>query len=98
MKVIQGVNAQLPFVVDLITAEPEVRYTFHHEDGEIQELTKNAPPIPAVTISPAAGVVETRFVLDASQSADAESAELLFRWDWENDGVWDTEWAGPISG
>ena len=92
MKVIQGVNVQLPFVVDLITAEPEVRYTFRHEDGEIQELTKNAPPIPAVTISPAAGVVDTRFVLDASQSADAESAELLFRWDWENDGVWDTEW------
>ena len=92
MKVIRGVNVQLPFVVDLITAEPAVRYTFHHEGGEIQELTKNAPPIPALIISPAAGVVDTRFVLDASQSEDAESAELLFRWDWENDGVWDTEW------
>ena len=34
-----GVNEQLPFVVDLITAEPEVRYTFRHDmDGKIGNL------------------------------------------------------------
>ena len=38
-KVMTGVNEQLPFVVDLITAEPEVRYTFHHDmDGKIGNL------------------------------------------------------------
>ena len=92
LKVLQGVNVQFPFILDLITVEPEVRYTFRHEDGEILSLTKNTPPVPVLTISPFAGVVGTRFVLDASQSEDTESEDLLFRWDWENDGVWDTGW------
>jgi PKD repeat protein len=54
----------------------------------------NGPPMACFMVSPAQGTAETRFALDAACSADAEDPldSLGVRWDWENDGVWDTEW------
>jgi len=43
-------------------------------------------------ISPASGTVLTDFTLDASAS-EGVSRALQFRWDWENDGDWDTDWS-----
>jgi len=47
---------------------------------------------PALTVTPAAGTVLTDFTFDASSSSYGKRA-LEFRWDWENDGTWDTEWS-----
>ncbi len=49
-------------------------------------------PTADLTVTPAAGTVLTDFVFDASGSASG-SRSLEFRWDWENDGVWDTDWS-----
>jgi hypothetical protein len=48
------------------------------------------------TVTPTAGTVITDFAFDASASA-ASSGELLFRWDWEGDGTWDTDWASEAT-
>ncbi|HVP58148.1 MAG TPA: hypothetical protein VMU02_08615 [bacterium] len=44
------------------------------------------------TVAPAAGTVLTDFVFDASTST-ASTGTLEYRWDWENDGTWDTDWS-----
>jgi len=55
----------------------------------------NQPPVAAFTIDPATGTVATVFEVDASGSTDTETpASLLeIRWDWENDGSYDTDWS-----
>ncbi|OGS42684.1 MAG: hypothetical protein A3K67_05650 [Euryarchaeota archaeon RBG_16_62_10] len=56
------------------------------------------PPTADFTITPLEGNVSTVFVFNASASYDAEdSAGLLaFRWDWEDDGIWDTNWSSEM--
>jgi len=55
----------------------------------------NTKPSAVFTISPGAGPVDTLFTFDATGSFDAEdpSASLEVRWDWENDGLWDTDFS-----
>lgn len=52
----------------------------------------NAPPLAALRISPLVAGPTTRFVLSASNSTDPEDLPgmLVYRWDWEGDGEWDT--------
>ncbi|MEW6620109.1 MAG: PQQ-binding-like beta-propeller repeat protein [bacterium] len=58
-----------------------------------QSLTgTNTPPIASFTVSPSSGPVGTTYTVDASSSTDKEdpTSALQVRWDWENDGSWDT--------
>ncbi len=52
-------------------------------------------PTASFTVSPASGNVSALFDVDASSSSDIEDtiSALEVRWDWENDGVWDTGWS-----
>lgn len=54
----------------------------------------NTPPVASFTTSPMSGDTETVFRVDASASSDPENASgpLEVRWDWEDDGQWDTAW------
>jgi hypothetical protein len=60
--------------------------------GRILGETK---PAPAFTVSPNSGDTSTLFQFDASASSDFESpaSALQVRWDWQNDGVYDTAWS-----
>ena len=53
----------------------------------------NSPPEADFSVDPADGNVNTIFEFDASGSTDqdSDSASLSVRWDWTDDGVWDTE-------
>ena len=55
----------------------------------------NTAPIASFTIDPTSGTTETIFNFDASSSIDSEdeTAVLQVRWDWENDGTWDTNYS-----
>jgi len=54
----------------------------------------NLKPEAFFTVNPESGSTETVFYLDASESSDTEDSieELQVRWDWSNDGTWDTEY------
>ncbi|MBN1186116.1 MAG: T9SS type A sorting domain-containing protein, partial [Bacteroidales bacterium] len=53
---------------------------------------KNAAPVAFFVVTPQSGTTETIFNFDASGCSDNEDpvSVLQVRWDWENDGVWDT--------
>jgi parallel beta-helix repeat protein len=53
------------------------------------------PPGPSFTVSPSSGSTATVFKVDASSSWDREDpiSSLEVRWDWEDDGTWDTPWS-----
>ncbi len=54
----------------------------------------NTPPIASFTVTPETGDTATIFIVDASASSDVEDpvTALEVRWDWEDDGAWDTPW------
>ena len=55
----------------------------------------NGAPVAAFTISAREGEVGTLFAVDATPSTDDHDfpVTLQVRWDWEDDGVWDTPWS-----
>jgi hypothetical protein len=57
--------------------------------------TCNSPPQAAFTVNPQTGDINTKFSFDASLSSDKEDpvSALEVRWDWENDGIFDTNWS-----
>ncbi len=61
----------------------------------VQAAGGNTPPTASLAVNPLIGVAGTTFQLDASASADAETpaANLQVRWDWENDGTFNTLWS-----
>jgi len=60
-----------------------------------QVLVEDTAPVAAFTVNPGSGNVTTSFTADASNSTDLEDppAVLEVRWDWEDDGTWDTAWS-----
>ncbi len=57
--------------------------------------TPNTPPTACFTVTPSSGTTSTDFQFNASCSSDNEDAlsSLQVRWDWENDGTWDTPYS-----
>lgn len=54
----------------------------------------NSSPSAIFIIIPPTGNIDTIFSFDASESTDEEDStnELKVRWDWDNDGIYDTDW------
>jgi PKD repeat protein len=55
----------------------------------------NSPPVAEFTITPGEGTVLTIFNFDATSCSDPEdlTETLQVRWDWENDGLFDTDFS-----
>ena len=55
----------------------------------------NTPPVAIFSITPAIGALETNYTFDARSSYDNQTPrnDLMIRWDWQNDGLWDTAWS-----
>ncbi len=55
----------------------------------------NTPPVASFEFEPPSGTTDTVFMFNASSSWDAQdSVELLeVRWDFDDDGEWDTDWS-----
>ena len=55
----------------------------------------NLPPTPAFSITPSSGDFSTTFTFDASSSTDDKDnpSDLHVRWDFDNDGIYDTEFS-----
>ncbi len=52
------------------------------------------PPEMNLVVFPSVGSVNTQMTIDATDCKDQEdsSSDLVIRIDWENDGVWDSDW------
>jgi formylglycine-generating enzyme required for sulfatase activity len=52
-------------------------------------------PEAAFSVDPEEATYDTTFAVDASASSDPNHStdSIGVRWDWESDGVWDTEWS-----
>lgn len=87
-------NEQLPFVKDLIFAPRTISYYVVQKDGKITDTEQNSPPQAEFSFNPPAGIVGTVFNFDATSTVDDKDDvdALVFRWDWETDGTWDTGW------
>lgn len=63
----------------------------------VRSASGNTPPTATLTVTPLSGTAGTVFTLDASGSSDAETpGSLQVRWDWEDDGEWDTDFSAPL--
>ncbi len=55
---------------------------------------ENKPPVANFNVTPPSGTTETLFEFNAGTCTDPDDEVrfLQVRWDWENDGIWDTIW------
>jgi hypothetical protein len=92
LKVYDYGNEEILFIWDLVFA-PSAEYFVTQQNGTIVSFDENLPPSPRFTVSPMAGVVGTEFTFDATPTTDDhDTSELRFRWDFDGDGAWDTDW------
>ncbi len=61
----------------------------------IKEDEKNTPPSASFTIEPTEGSLTTVFTFNADSCSDKEDNRTLLqiRWDWDNNGLWETDWS-----
>ncbi|MBN2091407.1 PKD domain-containing protein, partial [candidate division KSB1 bacterium] len=87
-------SEQGPFVWDLIFAQKDKTYLITQSNGSLTSIEQNFPPKAQFTINPPAGIVTTLFTFNATTTTDDHDAiaNLKFRWDWQSDGTWDTDW------
>ncbi|MFO7616254.1 MAG: FISUMP domain-containing protein [Bacteroidales bacterium] len=66
---------------------------------ELYVIKENIPPTPGIELSTPFGNINTSFYLSAWPSRDDVDppSELLYRWDFEGDGVWDTGWSDAMA-
>jgi parallel beta-helix repeat protein len=65
------------------------------KDNTTQQITVvNEKPVAAFTVNPNLGNITQVFEVNASECSDLEDPPSLLqvRWDWEDDGIWDTNW------
>jgi parallel beta-helix repeat protein len=79
-----------------IAVRLEVRDTrMYLADASSTVNVTDEPPTARFIVTPEIGNSSTSFSFDASSSWDLETSvgALEVRWDWENDGTWDTAWS-----
>lgn len=76
-------------VVDLVTGPGGDLFFPNADQGTIHRIRyfpTNVPPVAAVTATPSSGPAPLTSTLSAAASTDAESDELTYEWDLDNDG------------
>lgn len=66
--------------------------TNHFSIYTLMAIKPNKPPVAKIN-GPYKGVEGSVIEFDASGSFDPDGDVLKYRWDFNNDGVWDTEWS-----
>ncbi len=57
-------------------------------------LAEAGQPHADFTVNPGWAVIGDQFIANASLSTDPEDGiDLQYRWDWEGDGIWDSDWS-----
>jgi len=77
------------------TVKMVVKDTNGNSNTTTRQVTVNSAPTPAFTVNPTTGGEGTSFAFNASGCTDLQDATALLqvRWDWTNDGAWDTAYS-----
>ena len=88
-------ESRVPFFSRLVTSEPAVEIAISQLDGVMIQVGSHQPPSAVFAASDAFVAPGTTVAFDASGVTDPDdpTTMLAVRWDWENDGVWDTAWS-----
>jgi len=96
LKVI-GAATKVPFFVDVFAAPSRIQYNVSSTAGVLKTITApaNTAPTASFTVTPTNGTTQTDFLFDASGCSDAQDpvSALQVRWDWDNNGSWDTQYS-----
>lgn len=76
------------FLVAAGTHSTEIHTTVNPAAGG----STNAPPVAALGSSPPEATTAAALRFDAGAPSDESPTSLRYRWDWESDGRYDTEW------
>ncbi|MDH4123348.1 MAG: PKD domain-containing protein, partial [Thermoplasmata archaeon] len=86
-----------PFYPDTVTV-PEHPWLVYEPAPRIElwiEPMETHAPVASFEVTPSSGNMTRTFEFDASDCSDVENIvdDLEVRWDWEDDGTWDTSWS-----
>jgi hypothetical protein len=92
-----------------VSSQWHIRLEVRDRDGATAQITRyvwanpyNHPPTASLIVSPTEGTELTTFHFDATSSSDPDfnttwDGFLEYRWDWDSDGTWDTEYDGGFA-
>ena len=88
-------ESRIPFYHRLVTVEPLGVERVRQLGGTMTDVSSNAAPVAAFTASSTFATIGAAVVFDAGSCTDGDDpvGDLEVRWDWENDGVWDSGWS-----
>jgi PKD repeat protein len=78
--------------VTTVRASSELEWAVQGTAHDTITVITNRPPV-ADARGPYIGYENVPMILDGGGSYDPDNDSLQYRWDFENDGVWDTPWA-----
>jgi 6-phosphogluconolactonase (cycloisomerase 2 family) len=80
-----------------IETDPSDIYYFTKEQHPCPRCKSNGAPVARLTVDPQEGNVNQAINFDASTSTDPEKEPLVYRWDFNGDQIWDTEFTSSPS-
>jgi len=94
-EILGGGENRIPFFHRLVTIDPLDVRRITQLDGEMASAGLSAPPVADFSIGSTfiASGADAAFDAGGCTDQDDPAGDLMVRWDWENDGVWDTEWS-----
>ena len=94
-QVLAAGETRIPFFGSLVAKGALDSQRIAQLDGVLVMADSYSPPEAAFEVSPSFASVGNPVSFDASGSTDPDDppGALGVRWDWENDGVWDTGWS-----
>jgi Mg-chelatase subunit ChlD len=98
LQTVDWVNHHIPFIYDLGFAPWKVEYCVEQTGGVLDECGSSVPPTASLTVSPKNPYIGDPVTFDASGSTDDRTTTLQYRFDFDGDGNWDTNWSSsPIA-
>ncbi|WP_440903360.1 PKD domain-containing protein [Catenovulum sp. SX2] len=90
----------------IYTMDQYFSYAVTLQGGKLYTVKQNHPclscstnttPVANYTYTPSAGDTGETYVFDASSTVDADNNPLTYRWDINNDGVWETAYSSQVT-
>ena len=100
LKMYTFVNSHAPFLVDMVSAPWAFEYCFEQNSGVLstcQAAVPLIPPVAVLSVDDATTYIGSTISFYASNSYDDATMSLLYRFDFDGDNVYDTEWGTSSS-